>query len=94
MSQVNVHQAKTHLSRLIDEIVNGTEKEIVIAKSGKPRAKLVPFDEKPVKRLRGLMKGKIKISKNFEKPLPEDALLSSSMKYNIIMSCVQRESAM
>ncbi|MEK6767217.1 MAG: type II toxin-antitoxin system prevent-host-death family antitoxin [Planctomycetota bacterium] len=76
MSQVNVHQAKTHLSRLIDEIVNGTEKEIVIAKSGKPRAKLVPFDEKPVKRLRGLMKGKIKISKNFEKPLPEEVIQS------------------
>ncbi len=76
MSQVNVHQAKTHLSRLIDEIVNGTEKEIVIAKSGKPAAKLVPLDDKPVKRLRGLMKGKIKISRNFEDPLPDDAIQS------------------
>ncbi len=76
MSQVNVHQAKTHLSRLIDKIANGTEKEIVIAKSGKPKAKLVPFDDKPVKRLRGLMKGKIKISKNFEDPLPDEVVQS------------------
>ena len=76
MSQVNIHQAKTHLSRLIDEIANGTEKEIVIAKAGKPKAKLVPFDDKPVKRLRGLMKGKIKISKNFEDPLPDGAIQS------------------
>ncbi|MFQ5688518.1 MAG: type II toxin-antitoxin system Phd/YefM family antitoxin [Candidatus Scalindua sp.] len=76
MSQVNVHQAKTHLSRLIDEIANGTEKEIVIAKAGKPKAKLVPFDDKPVKRLRGLMKGKIKISKNFEDPLPDSVIQS------------------
>ena len=76
MSQVNVHQAKTHLSRLIDKVANGTEKEIVIAKSGKPKAKLIPFDDKPVKRLRGVMKGKIKISKNFEDPLPEDAIQS------------------
>ncbi len=76
MSQVNVHQAKTHLSRLIDEIANGTEKEIIIAKSGKPKAKLVPFDDKPVKRLRGLMKGKIKMSKNFEDPLPVEVIQS------------------
>jgi prevent-host-death family protein len=74
MSQVNIHQAKTHLSRLIDKVANGTEKEIVIAKSGKPKAKLVPFDDKPVKRLRGIMKGKIKISKNFEDPLPEGVI--------------------
>ncbi len=76
MSQVNVHQAKTHLSRLIDKIANGTEKEIIIAKSGKPTAKLVPFDDKPVKRLRGLLKGKIKISKNFDDPLPEEVIQS------------------
>ncbi len=76
MSQVNVHQAKTHLSRLIDEIANGTEKEIVIAKSGKPKAKLVPFDDKPVKRFRGLMKGKITISKNFEDPIPDEVVQS------------------
>lgn len=76
MLQVNVHQAKTHLSRLIDEIANGTEKEIVIAKSGKPKAKLVPFNDKPVKRLRGLMKGRIKISKNFEDPLPDGIIQS------------------
>ncbi|MCR4343488.1 MAG: type II toxin-antitoxin system prevent-host-death family antitoxin [Candidatus Scalindua sp.] len=76
MSQVNVHQAKIHLSRLIDKVANGTEKEIVIAKSGKPKAELIPFDDKPVKRLRRLMKGKIKISKNFEDPLPEDAIQS------------------
>ncbi|MGR3174429.1 MAG: type II toxin-antitoxin system Phd/YefM family antitoxin [Candidatus Scalindua sp.] len=76
MLQVNVHQAKTHLSRLIDEIANGTEKEIVIAKAGKPKAKLVPFDDKPVKRLRGLMKGKIKISKNFDDALPDGVIQS------------------
>lgn len=76
MSQVNVHQAKTHLSRLIDKVVNGTEKEIIIAKSGKPLAKLIPYNGNSVKHSRGLMKGKIKISKKFEDTLPEDVIKS------------------
>lgn len=76
MIQVNIHEAKTHLSRLIDKVADGSQKEIVIAKAGTPRAKLVPLNKKPVNRPRGLMKGKIKINKNFEKPLPEDIIQS------------------
>ena len=70
MTVVNIHQAKTHLSRLIEEVAAG--KELVIGKAGKPLAKLVPI--KPLKPVRkpGFLKGKIRISRDFDQPLPED----------------------
>ncbi len=72
MHTVNIHEAKTHLSKLVESAMNG--KEIIIAKSGKPVAKLVPiFKEKPKRRL-GILKGKIKIANDFDAPLPEDIL--------------------
>jgi len=70
---VNIHAAKTHLSRLIDEVAAG--KEIVIARAGKPVAKLVPMtatEPKP-KRVLGLMAGQI-LSADFDAPLPDDLL--------------------
>lgn len=72
MKTVNIHEAKTHLSRLIDQASEG--KECIIAKAGKPVAKLSPF--KPIKAARkpGYLKGKIKIATDFDAPLP-DALL-------------------
>ena len=72
MDQVNIHQAKTQLSRLLERVAAG--EEIVIAKSGKPLAKLVPFRE--VVRQPGRLKGKIKIGRDFAAPLP-DALAAA-----------------
>lgn len=69
MAQVNVHEAKTQLSRLLERAHAG--EEIVIAKNGAPYARLVPLD-KPRPREPGLLKGKIEDS--FFDPLPEDEL--------------------
>lgn len=70
MSEViNVHEAKTHLSRLLDKAHAG--EEIVIGKAGKPYARLVPL-EAPAKRRLGFMKGKLDDS--FFDPLPEEEL--------------------
>lgn len=73
MRRVNIHEAKTHLSRLLEQVFAG--EEIIISRAGKPVAKLVSFDAaSEVKRKPGLMKGKIRISKDFESPLPEDLI--------------------
>ena len=67
MELINVHQAKTHLSRLLERVVAG--EEIVIAKSGRPIAKLVRFPSEP--RRPGRLKGKILMAPDFDAPLPE-----------------------
>ena len=69
---VSVYDAKTNLSRLLDRAANG--EEIVITRNGRPVAKLVP--PTPVRKPRklGLLKGKIRIAKDFDAPLPEDVL--------------------
>jgi prevent-host-death family protein len=71
MRTVNMHEAKTHFSKLVDSVMKGNE--IVIAMAGKPVAKLTPIEKKP-KRRPGALKGKIKIAKDFDAPLPEDVL--------------------
>jgi prevent-host-death family protein len=72
MRTVNIHAAKTHLSRLVDDAAQG--EEIVIAKAGKPVARLVALtDLRPPRRLGGL-RGKIKIPEDFDSPLPDDIL--------------------
>ena len=69
---VNIHAAKTHFSRLVDRAASG--EEIIIAKAGKPVARLMPLAA-PVRRRRfGLLKGKIWISPDFDAPLPEEDL--------------------
>ena len=70
MKTVNIHQAKTHLSRLVEEAAEG--EEIVIAKAGRPRARLVPARTVAKPRVAGLYKGKIRIGKDFDAPLPDD----------------------
>lgn len=72
MQTINIHQAKTHLSKLLEEVSKGLE--IIIAKSGKPVARLTGIS--PAKPLRkpGLLKGKIRIAENFDAPLPNDVL--------------------
>ena len=67
MDLLNVHFAKTHLSKLLDRVAAG--EEIMLAKNGKPVAKLVPIQ--PVSRRPGRLKGKIKIAVDFDSPLPE-----------------------
>jgi prevent-host-death family protein len=59
MPTVNMLKAKSNLSRLVEAVENGTESEIIIARNGKPAAKIVPLDIKPIagKRL-GLLAGK------------------------------------
>ncbi len=71
-SIVNIHEAKTHLSRLVEEACKG--KELILAKAGKPLVKLVPIATSKEPRKPGFLKGKIKISKNFDDPLPQNWL--------------------
>jgi prevent-host-death family protein len=63
VSQVNMLEAKTHLSRLVEAVESGAEKEIIIARNGKPAARLVPVEEKPKPRVRrlGLLDGKFPV---------------------------------
>ncbi|MEZ4312484.1 MAG: type II toxin-antitoxin system Phd/YefM family antitoxin [Polyangiaceae bacterium] len=69
---INLYEAKSHLSELVDRAAGG--EEVVIAKNGKPMARLVPL-ERPAKVVRfGLGKGKVKIAADFDAPLPEAML--------------------
>lgn len=70
MTTVNIHEAKTHLSKLLERVESG--EEIVIARAGKPIAKLVGLQ--PKMRKPGLLKGKIWIADDFDDPLPPDLL--------------------
>jgi len=69
---VNVHQAKTHLSRLLDRVALG--EEVVIAKAGKPVARLVPVEKAPVRRVLGTAKGDFVVPDDFDAALPEEVL--------------------
>ena len=70
--QVNIYEAKSNLSKLINRVIAG--EEVIVARSGKPVAKLVPF-EKPIQnRKPGSAKGKLIISEDFDAPLPDDIL--------------------
>jgi prevent-host-death family protein len=69
--EVSVHEAKTHLSRLLRRIASG--EEVTILRSGTPVARLVPIREKPIRQL-GLDAGKVRIADDFDDPLPEDLL--------------------
>lgn len=71
--QVNIYEAKTQLSQLVDAAHNG--ETVIIAKAGTPMAKLVPLNYGPKpKVVFGLMKGEIEIADDFDAPLPEDIL--------------------
>ena len=70
MAMVNIHEAKTHLSRLLDAAVSG--EEIVIAKGGRPYVRLAPVLE--ADRVPGAAKGKARLTEAFFEPLPEEEL--------------------
>jgi prevent-host-death family protein len=67
MRAVNIHEAKTHLSRLIEEAVNGDP--FIIAKAGKPLVKVTPLDSPSSDQQRrlGFMAGQIKVPRNFDR---------------------------
>ncbi len=69
---VNVHEAKTQLSQLLQRMSLG--EEVVIAKAEKPIARLVPFAPAPRPRVAGSAQGQIWIAPDFDAPLPEDVL--------------------
>jgi prevent-host-death family protein len=69
MHQVNIHEAKTHLSKLIQEALDG--EEVVIAKGNKPVVKLVSLYPQSVSRHLDLAKGKIQMSEDFDEPLDD-----------------------
>jgi prevent-host-death family protein len=68
---LNIYEAKTRLSALVEEAAAGAE--IIIAKNGRPRAKLVPIRD-AARRKPGGAKGKIRIAADFDAPLPKDLL--------------------
>jgi prevent-host-death family protein len=74
MRQVNIHEAKTHLSRLVEDAARGDE--IVIAKAGKPIARLVAIHADTTPRPRGLLKDKLWIADDFDAPLPPEIVRS------------------
>lgn len=68
---VNLYEAKTSLSRLVEEAAAG--EEIVICKAGQPKARLLPLAAKrTTPRMPGLWKGRIQISEDVDEPIPED----------------------
>lgn len=66
MQPVNMLQAKSSLSRLVEAIELGQEREIVIARNGRPAAKLVPLDAVPAGKRIGVAKGKFKVPDNID----------------------------
>lgn len=72
MQTFNIHDAKPHFSRLVDAASAG--EEIVIAKAGKPAARLVPITHSSMERKFGVLKGKVRIAEDFDAPVPDDVL--------------------
>ncbi len=70
---INIHEAKTHLSRIIEEVAAG--EEVIIAKAGEPMARLSPIAATPRRKQLGLLSGKIKVADDFNAPL-DDALIT------------------
>ena len=69
---INIHEAKTHLSRLLERVSEG--EEIVISKAGRPVARLVPAGERPERREPGSASGLVVVGEDFDAPLPEEVL--------------------
>jgi antitoxin (DNA-binding transcriptional repressor) of toxin-antitoxin stability system len=72
MTTINIYEAKTQLSKLVEQAASGTD--VIIARGGKPVARLTRL-QTPQRKIRfGLLKGKVKIAKDFDAPLPDDVL--------------------
>ncbi|MBZ5574967.1 MAG: type II toxin-antitoxin system Phd/YefM family antitoxin [Acidobacteriia bacterium] len=72
MKTVNIHAAKTHLSSLVEEAAAG--EEIILAKAGKPVARLVALEKPDFRKSFGILKGRIHASDDFDAPLPPEIL--------------------
>ena len=72
MVEVNTHEAKTHLSRLLQRVAAG--EEIVISRAGKPLARLVPFRKPGRNRTLGQDQGRYTVPNDFNAPLPDDLI--------------------
>ena len=69
----NIQEAKIHLSSLLQVVASGAE--VIIAKAGKPMARLSPIEESRPQIRFGVLKGKVKVSDDFDAPLPDNILL-------------------
>jgi prevent-host-death family protein len=76
MKLVNIHQAKTTLSQLLESVQAG--EEVIISKAGKPLARLIPYHLEKKPRTPGYWKGRVKMADDFEDPLPP-AILAGFM---------------
>ena len=74
MTTVNIHQAKTHLSRLLAEVARG--EEVIIARAGTPVARLTAFTASKPRRRLGRDQGLFEVPDDFDAPLPDDVLAS------------------
>ena len=72
MTTVNMHEAKSQLSKLVDQACRG--EEVIIARDGKPAARLVPFEQKPktLRPIGGDYADKVWMSENFNDPMPDE----------------------
>lgn len=65
--KINIHEAKTHLSRLVEDVAAGNE--VLIAKGGRAMARLVPLGRDDTPRRAGLLKGRLRIAEDFDRSL-------------------------
>jgi prevent-host-death family protein len=72
-SKINIHEAKTHLSRLVEDVAAGSE--VLIAKGGRAMARLVPLRRDDTPRRPGMLKGKLRIAEDFDRPWTEAGAL-------------------
>ena len=70
--EVNIHEAKTHFSRLLQRVANG--EEVIIARAGVPVARLVPVVQKQDVRPLGFARGEVWVADDFDAPLPDELL--------------------
>ena len=70
--EVNIHEAKTHLSRLLQRVAEG--EEVIISRAGKPLARLVAIREEKSVRPLGFARGEVWVADDFNAPLPDDLL--------------------
>jgi len=71
---INIYDAKTHLSKLVDQAASG--QDVILARNGKPAVRITTLDLPKPKIKFGLLKGKIVVPENFDEPLPDDVLAS------------------
>lgn len=74
MNTINLYEAKTHLSELVERAAAG--EEIIIAKAGRPLARLVALAQRTAQRPLGLFAGQVEIGTDFDDPLPDDMRLA------------------